>query len=142
MIACRHFLRQRWIAAIAIIVTALLTRMMIPTGYMPMIDHGHLVITLCAEQNPGMTQMPAMSHMAGMEHATGHSGDHGMPDHDKNGSCGFSGLSLASLAAADPVLLALAILFIVATVFRRPRSPSLATARFLWPPRTGPPAQS
>jgi hypothetical protein len=145
MTACRRLLRHRWIAAMAIIVAALLTRMMIPTGYMPTIDHGHLVITLCAEQNPGMTEMatmPGMSHVAGMDHAMDHSTDHGMPDHDKNGPCGFGGLSLASLAAADPVLLALAILFIVATVFRRPSPPRVATAHFLWPPRTGPPLRA
>lgn len=122
---------------------ALLTRMAIPTGYMPMVENGHLVITLCAEQNPGtagMSAMPGMANMAGMHGDMGHSKGRGMPDHDKNGSCGFGGLSLASLAAVDPVLLALALLFIVATVFRRPASPRTAAARFLWPPITGPPA--
>lgn len=129
----------------AIVVMALLTRMMVPAGYMPMVENGHVVIMLCAEQNPGMGDMPAMAGMAsmiGMHADADRSGGHDMPDHDKNGSCGFGGLSLASLAAVDPILLALAILFIAATVFRRPQVFHVTAARFLWPPRTGPPVHA
>lgn len=129
----------------AVIVAALLTRMVVPTGYMPMIENGHIVIALCAEQNPGLSAMPDMAdmpHMHGMSHATGHSGAPAMPDHDKNGACGFGGLSLASLAAIDPILLALSILLIVASVFRRPQTALVTAPRFLWPPRTGPPVRA
>ena len=129
----------------AIVVVALLTRIAIPTGYMPMVENGHIAITLCGEQNPGIAEMPAMPGMAtitGTHIDVHHSGGHDTPDHDKNGSCGFGGLSLASLAAADPVLLAIALLFAVATVFRHPVIARVATVRFLWPPRTGPPVHA
>lgn len=144
MTGCRHLVRHRWIAALAIIVATLLTRMMIPTGYMPMVENGHLVMTLCAEQNPGMAEMAAMPPMpmAAMSGDATHSGDHDKTDHDKNASCGFGGLSLSSLAAIDPILLALALLFIVADGFRHWRRVRIAARHFLWPPRTGPPANA
>ncbi|MEG8045663.1 hypothetical protein QP175_05240 [Sphingomonas aerolata] len=48
--------------------------------------------------------------------------------------CAFSGLTTAGLAAADPVLLALAIAFVVATVFRVAPPVVARAPEFLRPP--------
>jgi hypothetical protein len=142
MRAYRHLCRHHWAVAMAIVMMAMLARIAVPTGYMPMAENGHVAMMLCGEQNPGMAGLSAMLRLTQVieVHADrDYSGGDHTPGHDTNGSCGFGGLSLASLAAADPVLLALALLFIVATTFRRPQPSRIATARFLWPPRTGPP---
>jgi hypothetical protein len=71
-------------------------------------------------------------------------GDH-HGKHDSSGKndmpCGFAGHAPASLASADPVLLAIAIAFIIATAFRMPASrPVVRRFGYLRPPLRGPPA--
>jgi hypothetical protein len=140
MTGWRHILQQRRTLALALVLVALLARMLIPTGYMPVVEDGRFVMALC----PGQGPMP-MSHgaMAGMDHASAtmeHPGDHDRSGHMKDGPpCAFAGVALAATAMVDPVLLALAIVFIVRAVFRRPQPPLAAPLRFGWPPRTGPP---
>lgn len=139
MTGWRHLLHQRRALALALVLVALLARMLIPTGYMPVVQDGRFVMALC----PGQGAMP-MAHaaMAGMDHA-GARGDHPADHHGseamKDGVCAFAAVALAAAATVDPALLALAILFIVATVFRRAQPPLAAPLRFDWPPRTGPP---
>jgi hypothetical protein len=134
-----HVLHHHRRIALAIVLLALLARLLIPTGFMPVVQDGRLVMALCAGQGPAPMLHAAMP---GMDHAAASSGypaDHEGSEHMKDGPCAFAGVSLAATAAADPVLLALAILFVVTTVFRWPQSSPTIEIRFRWPPRTGPP---
>ncbi|WP_242146400.1 DUF2946 family protein [Sphingomonas sp. BAUL-RG-20F-R05-02] len=132
MTGYRLALHQQRTLALVLVVVALLARMLIPTGYMPVVQGSSFVMVLC----PGQGAMP-MAHatMPGMDHA----GDHHDPKPMADGICGFAGVAMAATSVTDPIVLALAILFIVATVFRRPPPPLVAPMRFGWPPRTGPP---
>jgi len=112
----------------------------VPGGFMPVVANGVLTIQLCAGAGPSTlataTSQTTHAAMPGMTHdpdKTQHAGRE-MP-------CAFSGLTTAGLAAADPVLLALAIAFVVATVFRV-ATPVVARApEFLRPPLRGPPVR-
>jgi hypothetical protein len=117
-----------WLATLA-----LLVKVAVPAGYMIGTEHGTITIELCSGTGP-MTMTMAMP---GMAHHDPKS------DHDKaEQPCPFSGLSAPSLAAADPILLAIAITFIVATVFRSTARPVVRAPAFLRPPLRGPPARS
>lgn len=143
--ALRHFLRHNRLAAIAILLIAVVARVAIPAGYMPTIENGRMVITLCSGQGPMRMALPdtgALHDVTAMDAAAKHVPGQAPDGHGKDAPCGFAGLSLPSLAAADPLLLALAILFVVTTLYRLPHRPTIAAPAFLWPPRTGPPARA
>lgn len=125
-----HLLRHRWLA-VWLVVAALLMKVLVPNGFMPGMANGVIVIQLCTGQGP-QTALMAIPGKTGEQ-----DGDHrtkaDMP-------CAFSGLSAPSLAATDPILLAIAFAFILATAFRaapaaRPRRDS-----YVRPPSQGPPA--
>lgn len=101
-----------------------------PAGFMPVISHGAIVIQLCTGQG---TQTIAME-------LPGQAGDYDHGMHEKSDApCTFSGLSAPALAAADAVLLAVAIAFILATAFRQPPRVVLWRPTYLRPPAIGPP---
>ncbi len=123
-----HLLQRRW-PSVWLIGLALLMRIAVPAGYMPTFSGGSVAIELCSDYGPaGMT----MHGMAGHHDQKGGHGKGETP-------CGFSGLSTPSLAGADPILLALAIAFIVATVFRAAPRRRIALPTYLRPPLRGPP---
>ena len=127
----RYFLRHRALAA-WLVALALLMKVLVPTGYMLGMSDGSITVELCSGYGPMTMSTPGMAHHGGDK------SDHGKAEQP----CAFSGLSAPSLAAADPILLALALAFIIATAFRAP-IPVLVQARaFLRPPTTGPPAHS
>ncbi|WP_221234545.1 hypothetical protein [Sphingomonas aerophila] len=113
----------------------LLLKVVVPSGYMIDSDHGRFAITIC----PGVEPSSVTMEMPGLHD---HMPDHGnSKDHGKvEMPCAFSGLTAPSLAGADPLLLAAAIVFIVRTAFRtavdtEPTGPGL----HLRPPLRGPP---
>lgn len=123
--------------AIWIIAAALVMKAVVPAGFMPMASAGKITIVLCSGYGPQtMTMaMPGMSH-GGEGKGDSRDGDQGKVEQP----CAFSGLSTVSLAAADPIILALVIAFIVAAVFRGAAA-TLAWSPFhLRPPLRGPPA--
>jgi len=64
----------------------------------------------------------------------------GKSDHqEREMPCAFSGLTAPSLAAVDPVLLAIAIAFIVGLVRHVRTAVSIAAQPYLRPPLRGPP---
>lgn len=136
----RHIHRYRWLAA-ALIVAALLIKMLVPTGYMPSMADGTFVMRPCDGQRAGPAMMNATMTSSGHAHA-GHD-DH-RDDGGKHGTfdmpCAFSSLATPSLAAADPILLAIAIAFILASAFRITPAPILWRGAWLRPPSQGPPA--
>ena len=120
--------------ALALLACALAVRLLIPAGWMPVVDATGLHLTLCSGSGP--IELPAAHHaMAGMAHHHHHH-DQGMPDHP----CAFAGLGLA---LAEPVLPAIALIapVVEATVVVIPAT--VAIGRGLAappPPPTGPPA--
>ena len=103
---------------------------LVPAGYMPVRSGGSIVIELCSGFGPEKMTMA----MPGM-------GDHhGKGDRPRGDApCGFAGHAPPSMAAADPILLVLAIAFILATLFRMPVSWPVRRVSYLRPPLRGPP---
>ncbi|WP_235536291.1 DUF2946 family protein [Sphingomonas sp. Root50] len=116
----------------ALLALAVMMRMFVPAGFMPTFDHGRIVVSLCSGSGP----MTMVTTTPGLEHGKPGESQHGGTEQP----CAFSGLSAPSLAAADPVLLAIAILFVMALA-SRPTVPSGVGQRpHLRPPLRGPPA--
>src|SRR3546814_12771157 len=80
-------------------------KVLVPAGFMPTVSSGTILVQLCSGQGPQTVMMEL----------PGRSGDHDPADHKQaDMPCAFSGLSSPALAAADPILLALAIALILA----------------------------
>ena len=127
----RLFFKARPAVAALLIALALAMKLLVPAGYMLTPSSKYLTVLVCSGTNmdPVTIKVP----MAPKAPGTG--------DSDTAGKdvCSFSGLGHASLAAADPILLAAAILFILALGFL-PAPPGLrAVPTHLRPPLRGPP---
>ena len=107
-------------------------RVVVPAGYMPTFAGNAVTIALCSGYGPMKMSMPGTAGMAGHQDKKSDHGKSDMP-------CGFTGLSMLSLAGTDPVLLALAVAFIVATTFLMVPPSPVVVPTFLRPPLRGPP---
>lgn len=133
MLAVRHFLAQRHLAALLCAATLML-KLLVPAGYMIGSEHGRMTIELCS----GVASQTMTMEMPGMH------GD--MPDHGKSQDhgkaempCAFSALSAISLGAIDPVQLAALIAFIIAVGLSPVVLPAVVRRSYLRPPLRGPP---
>lgn len=119
-----------------ILVAALAMKLLIPGGYMVAAEHGRLSIMVC----PGVMPAPDPAPMAmAMHGGTAHheqQKQHGQVEQP----CVFAGLSHQALGAADPVLLAAAIGYIMATAAAATPRLRLSRVAHLRPPLRGPPA--
>lgn len=135
-----HVHRHRWLAAALIIMTLLIT-ILVPTGYMPgMVDRAFVMRPCDGQRAPNPMAdmvMPSGDH-AHADRPDHHDGD-GSPDRF-NTPCVFSSLSIPALAATDSILLAIAVAFIIATVFRVAPPRIVHRNLYLRPPSQGPPA--
>lgn len=126
-------LRHRALAA-WLIAAALLMKALVPGGFMPVVSAGSITIELCSGFGPEKMTM-AMPGMA----------DHG-GKHDQSGKgempCGFGGHAPPAFSTVDPILLALAIIFVTATVFRIALASAARTPAFLRPQSRGPPTRA
>ncbi len=120
--------------ALALLACALALRLLVPSGWMPVVDATGLHLTLCSGSGPLEAPAPHPA-MAGMAHHHHDHHDHGGPDHP----CAFAGLGLA---LAEPLLPAIA-LSVLSAEAQPDRRPTLLTiGRGLAappPPATGPP---
>lgn len=130
-----HRLRRLVLAnrpfACAVLALALLMKIVIPTGFMPTMSNGQIVVSVCSGMGPATMIMT----IPGLEHKS--DGD----DHRSKAEqpCAFAGLSAPSLAAADTLLLAAAILFVLALGMRPLVLPASTAPPYLRPPLRGPP---
>lgn len=138
----RMFLTHNALAALLIVV-ALAMKALVPAGFMPMLFEGRVVIALCSGSGPATTMVDA----AGMHHGAtmaSHHGGHGKshsPQHDnKPQPCAFSGLTAPTLAGTDPVVLAIAIAFVLTLGLRMVVALPARRSVRLRPPLRGPPA--
>lgn len=117
---------------------ALVMKILVPAGFMPVVSGGRVTIEICGGTAPAQTVMAPMMAMAmampGMAHHSGKS-DH----QEREMPCAFSGLTAPSLAAVDPVLLAIAIAFIVGLVRHVRTAVPITAHAYLRPPLRGPP---
>ena len=130
----RLYLKHRRPWATWLIAAALLMKVIVPAGYMPVISDGAIAIQLCSGFGPEMMAM-AMPGMGDHHGEIDHSGKGDMP-------CGFAGHAPAAIAGADPILLIAAIAFIIATLFRMPLFRPVRRIGYLRPYLRGPPAIS
>ena len=131
MNALRQLFHCRRALAAWIVASALLMKIVVPAGFMPVFTGDGVTIALCTGVGPQSMSM-AMPDMA----------DHGKTKGDHAGKetpCGFGGLAFPSLAGADPLFLALAIAFIVTTAFRIEMRSAASPVEHLRPPSRGPP---
>jgi hypothetical protein len=128
--ALRTFLLNHRGLAFAILLMTLCMKAIVPAG--TMIGAKTLTIEVCADAS-GQHQTRQIS-----VPMTGKSGD--ADTHKAAGSCAYSALSLALLGGADPLLLALALAFIIALGFHRAPPRRLARTPHLRPPLRGPPS--
>lgn len=120
----RALLRQHRLVAAAFLAAALLLRVLVPAGYMPVSAGGVPTLVIC----PGKATA-----MAG--HA-GHGRDMPAPMQER---CAFADLSLPALGGADaPLIAAALVLAFVAAIIGR-IAPPPTPAPFLRPPLRGPP---
>lgn len=130
----RTFMQRNLAVAALILALALAMKALVPAGYMVgSLSAKTLSVMVCDGQgNETVKQI-----------AVGGKVDGPAEDHSKAAKeCPFTALSMHSLSAADPVLLALALAFILALGFV-PISPIRVERRsFLTPPLRGPPAFS
>lgn len=117
-----------------LIVAALCIRALVPAGYM--IDSSSRVLTveICADSQGGHLTKQIV--IPGDGQSQGGQSEHGKSD----GTCAFSALSFASLSSADPALLALALIFIIALGFVPVNASRPVRQSHLRPPLRGPPA--
>lgn len=142
--ALRRILFEHRRSAAWLIAAALLMRLLIPTGYMLAVSPvGMPTIVMCSGFGAMMprTAAPTMHHgdhpASGVE-PSGH--EHGEQEGAaKELPCAFAGVATAALAATDPLLLAIALFFILAAAFRLPVRSPVAVSPFLRPPLRGPP---
>ncbi|MES2498557.1 MAG: DUF2946 family protein [Pseudomonadota bacterium] len=132
MHAVRRLLSDHRRLAFVLLALVLAIRALWPAGVMPSLSQGHIVISLCTGQGPVQMTMALPK------------ADQGSGGEQRNDAadppCAFSGLTGFALPAADPVLLAVAIMFVLAQGVRTvPRLHHSAPA-FLRPPLRGPPA--
>lgn len=128
------FARRRALAAL-LIAAALCMKALVPAGYMVGGVDRVLTVEICAGSQIGkLTQQIVIP---GDAQSHGGASDHGKSD----GTCAFSALSFASLSAADPAILAIALIFIMAMGFAPFAAPRVRRQSHLRPPLRGPPAR-
>ncbi|QBM75665.1 hypothetical protein E2E30_07665 [Sphingomonas sp. AAP5] len=132
MAALRILFRAHRRLAGLLLALALLAKIIIPGGFMPVVTSDGLVLELCSGME--RTQAPMAMAMPGM------AGDHHDQKGDKADSpCSFAGLTAPFIAGADPALLAIAVLFILALGRVAERRVVLPYRHALRPPLRGPP---
>lgn len=131
MRALRRLILIHRAAAAGLVAFALLMKLLVPTGYMPVVADGRFAVAPCA----GYAPAKAHAAMPGMAH---HSDD-GTGDDRPEQPCAYAGLSAPSLGGADPLLLAAAIAFAAAAALRVAPRPAPTEFRHLRPPLRGPP---
>lgn len=137
MNAIRHSVHRHRCWTAALMIVALFITMLVPTGYMPVMADGALLMQPCSGWNRAAADA-AVSAGHGDHHA--HAPD--SPDNRHDGlemPCAFSSPLAAVAARIDPILLAIAIASILAGAF--PLAPKPISTRRLYrlSPAQGPP---
>lgn len=133
MASWRAFFLSHQRLALLLVAIALLTRAVIPTGFMVMPLHGKIEVSMCSGQGPEMVAMDMG------KRTVDHGGDHQDGGKKADHPCAFSSLSMAAATGADIALLAVAIVYILALGFLPVGSRQSRTPSHLRPPLRAPP---
>jgi hypothetical protein len=130
MTGLRRLLQRNPALAAWVVACALAMKILVPTGFMPVMAHGAVTIAPCSGTAPAgpMAAMPGMAHHPDKT-------QHQPPEMP----CAFSALAVPTLAGADPLVLAAAIAFIVAFAWRAVVPTPVRPRAHLRPPLRGPP---
>jgi hypothetical protein len=120
-----------WLAALALAV-----RLLVPAGFMVGRVDGRPVLQMCSGYGPVAPM--AMAH--GGHHGSGGHRDANHPATDM--PCPYGALAQAATTPVDPVLLVLAIAFVMALGVHATRWPALRDRAHVRPPMRGPPRLS
>jgi hypothetical protein len=132
MASFRRQLMQHRLLALWLLAAALAMKLLIPAGFMPVFSAGTITIELCGGHGSQTVTLATAD-------TAGHHGDRDSGPGKSEVPCAFAGLSVPSLAGADPILLVLAIAFIMGLGYL-PRLPfALGETAHLRPPTRGPP---
>jgi hypothetical protein len=131
----RSLLHAHRALAALLLALALLMKVVVPAGVMIDSDTRTLSIAICDGQAHHPLDQVVVKQTG--KPAGGHGNDA-----RGDGTCPYAALGHAGLAGADPVLLALALAFILALGFAPVRIVPLAHGRHLRPPLRGPPARA
>ena len=132
MDAFRHILLVRRRMAFAVIALALAMKALVPAGLMVDTRNHVLTITICADASSG--------HLISKQIVIPEKPAQGQSAQAKSGeACAFSGHGMAALSGADPLLLALALAFILLLGFAAVAPLRLNSARRIRPPLRAPP---
>lgn len=128
----RALLMRHRALALLVVIAALCMKIVVPTGFMIGQNSKVLTIQICDETigNHAVKQL-----IIPMKDGSSDSGSK-----QGKGECPFSSLSMASMAGADPALLALALAFILALGFAPAQTSHPKRVSYLRPPLRGPPA--
>lgn len=129
MSGIRAFIQHRAGLVALLLLLAFAARALVPTGYMANASADGVTIELCSGV-AGKTVTLALP---------------GIPKHQHDGKadmaspCAFSGGGFDTATMIDPILLAIAIAFVMALGFRAPATRRADAPAFLRPPLRGPP---
>ncbi len=125
----------------AIVGLALCLKALVPTGFMIGSENGGVGIEICGGQMGGAALLEALEargvHMP-MAHGSADKASHERASQ----MCPYGALGMAMDTPLPPVLLALAIAFLLATGFAAQRRITLTAWRYRSPPPRGPPVLS
>lgn len=132
MHSLRALLMRHQALALLVVMAALCMKILVPTGFMIGQNSTVLTVEICGD---GLADRATKQIVIPMK-------DGGSESGHKQGKaeCPFASLSMASMAGTDPLLLALALAFILARGFAPTRITLPQRASHLRPPLRGPPA--
>lgn len=131
MYSLRAFFQRHRAMAFMLVLAALCMKALVPSGYMIGQNSMILTVQICHDGLGDTISKKIVIPMNGEpSDSTGK---------QAKGDCAFSSLSMASMAGANPALLAIALAFIIALGFVPTRLPRPRRILHLRPPLRGPP---
>ena len=127
----RTFFRQHPLLAVWLVALALLVKAVVPSGFMASVSAEGIVVQLCTADGMQTVLLTADGQIK--------SPDSSQPDRGQDAPCVFTGHGAPLLSGADPVLLAVAIAFIMLLGLQPVKTLRLQQPFFLRPPAIGPP---
>ena len=130
MAPLRLLLRSHRVAFLLLLACTLAVRMLVPTGFMPVVADGTITVAVC----PGAQPVATGTHsMVGMHHDD--SGKHGKADMP----CVYAGLGQAAVGSVPPALVAAALAFAFLLASQAATRQRWAMPARLRPPLRAPP---